>query len=193
MSLTLIKSTWLIISSSYSSFQTCSSINRTHAVCVCFPRLLPGFLFIGQQTHVVDPPKASKTIKNSSAARWCLLNQVCVILQMHSASLTQRERAGVKNKTHGLKKKVWNVVFLVQTICACYTIIHLNVFSSLISNTACSTGYYLDYRARSGRIECTAAQRCKQNTGRSSMIWCESGGSDAPANCSANHHLNQNK
>lgn len=40
-------------------------------------------------------PKASEPIKNSSVARWCFLNQFCVILQMHSASM--RERATWKS------------------------------------------------------------------------------------------------
>lgn len=44
-------------------------------------------------------PKASKSIKNSSVARWCFLNQFCVIFQMHSASLRERH-----THTHGRER-----------------------------------------------------------------------------------------
>ena len=54
MSLTFIKSISLVISCSYNSFQIC---HHKAVICrVCgFPSHLPGFLFIGQQTHVVAP------------------------------------------------------------------------------------------------------------------------------------------
>lgn len=56
-----------------------SSPKPLQALCACVS-FFHGFLFIGQ--HMCDTPKALRAIKNS-VARWCFLNQFCVMLQMH--------------------------------------------------------------------------------------------------------------
>lgn len=94
MSLTFIKSISLVISCSYNSFQICHHKAVICCVCVCVWVSQPSsWISVYRPADTCGgSPKALKSIKNSSVARWCLLNQFCVILQMHSASLTELER-----------------------------------------------------------------------------------------------------
>lgn len=113
MWLAFINSIGLVILCSYNSFLMCYRKPVVRCAWASMVSPASSCLSVYRPAHTCGvSPKASKAIKNSSVARWCFLNQFCVIFQMHSASLRERD-AHTRAHTHTEEQEMsvfWKLV-----------------------------------------------------------------------------------